>query len=203
MNHHIKNWIIALCIWFLSIGAANAITISFSPSSQSVVVGAMVDVGVEISELGSGVTPSLSTFDLDVSYNPGLLSLNSVSFGDSSLGDQLDVLGLGSLTSYDDSISGLINLFELSLDTASDLETLQVDSFTLATMSFNTIGIGNSPLDIVINSLGDAEGNPLTATINPGTVSVIPLPPALPLLGSGLVALILMGRERKKSHSLW
>jgi hypothetical protein len=201
MNHHIKNWIIALCTWFLMVSAANALTISFTPPPQSVVAGAMVDVGVEVSELGSGVAPSLSTFDLDISYNPGLLSFNSVSFGDSSLGDQLDVLGVGGVTSYDDSVSGLINLFELSLDTASDLDTLQADSFTLATLSFNAIGIGNSPLGVIINSLGDAEGNPLTATITPGSVSVIPLPPALPLLGTGLAALILMRRVRKESHS--
>jgi hypothetical protein len=179
------------------VNAANAITISFTPSPQSVVFGTMIDVDLEVSELGSGVTPSLSTFDLDISYDPGLLSFNNVSFGDSSLGDQLDVLGLRSVTSYDGSVSGLVNLLELSLDTASDLDAFQADSFSLATLSFNAVGIGTSPLDIVINSLGDAEGNPLTATITPGTVSVIPLPPALPLLGSGLAVLILMRRERK------
>ncbi len=200
MNHHINSWITVLCMWFLGISAANAITISFTPSYQSVVAGGMVDIGVEISELGSGVAPSLGVFDIDVSYDPGLLSFNSVSFGDSSMGDQLDVLGLGSITSYDTSISGSINLFELSLDTVSGLETLQADSFTLATMSFNAVGIGNSTLGVSINSLGDAEGNPLTSTIDPGTVSVIPLPPALPLLMTGLAGLVLMRRERKKLH---
>jgi hypothetical protein len=201
MNHHIKNWLIALCLWFLMINAAYAITISLTPSSQTVVAGAMIDVGVEISELGIGEAPSLSVFDLGISYDPGLLSFNSASFGDSSLGDQLDVLGLGSVSSYNDSVSGLINLIELSLDTTSNLDTLQADSFTLATLNFNTTGIGNSHLGIIINSLGDAEGNPINATIAPGEVSIIPLPATLPLLGTGLVTLILMRRERKKSHS--
>jgi hypothetical protein len=178
--------------------SANAVMFSFAPTTQSVVSGGIVEVGVEVSDLGNGVAPSLSTFDIDISYNSGMLLFNSVSFGDPLLGDQLDVLGLGGVSSYDNSVSGLINLFKMSLDTASDLDALQADSFTLATLSFNAIGTGNSTLGIVINSLGDADGNLLTATVDHGAVTVIPLPPAFPLLGSGLAVLFLMRREGKQ-----
>ncbi len=200
MNHRITNWIMALCMWFLTTTAANAVTISLTPSYQSVVVGSKINVGLEVSELGSGVTPSLSVFDFNISYEPSLLAFDGVSFGDPSLGDQLDVLGFGNITSYDNSVSGLINLFELSLDGASDLETFQADSFTLATMSLYAVGVGDSTLGISANSLGDSAGNPLTYTINTGTVSVVPLPPSLPLLGTGLVALVMIRRGRKILH---
>jgi len=110
-----------------------------------------------ISGLTAGAAPSVSVFDLDVSFNPTILSFGSVAFGDPVLGDQLDLLGLGSFTS---TIVGVdtVNLLELSFDPAAVLNALQPGDFTLATLTFNTLANGISSLGVVVNALGDSNG---------------------------------------------
>ena len=69
--------------------------------------------------MGSNIAPSLGTFDLDLSFNNSILSLDSVAFG-----DQLDILGLGSLQIATPG-TGIVNLYELSFDSVDDLNNLQ------------------------------------------------------------------------------
>lgn len=52
---------------------AHAISLSIVPSPQSVGVGGSVSVDLTISGLGNFASPSLSTFDLDVTFNPAIL----------------------------------------------------------------------------------------------------------------------------------
>ncbi|MGZ8239171.1 MAG: PEP-CTERM sorting domain-containing protein [Methylobacter sp.] len=102
---------------------------------------------------------------------PSILSLGGVIFGDPSLGDQL-ALGQ-SAESFFTPRDGSVNLVELSFDTVADLSTLQADSFTLATLSFNALTAGVSPLNISLNAIGDANGDPLPIeTITAGSVTV-------------------------------
>jgi len=97
-----------------------AITLSFNPSSQFTRASS-VDVALVISGLASGAPPSLSTFDVDISFNPDILAFASATFGDPVLGDQLDLFSLGSLTSATAGV-GTANLFELSFDSQTDLD---------------------------------------------------------------------------------
>jgi len=164
-----------------------AITLSFNPSSQFTRASS-VDVALVISGLASGAPPSLSTFDVDISFNPDILAFASATFGDPVLGDQLDLFSLGSLTSATAGV-GTANLFELSFDSQTDLDALQAGNFTLATLTFNTKGKGFSPLEISVNALGDSLGNSLTAGVRSGVIAV-PEPSSLLLSGLGLVGLI-------------
>jgi hypothetical protein len=124
------------------------------------------------------------------------------------LGNQLDLFGFGSFTDVSPSI-GLVNLFELSLDSASDLDSLQAGAFTLASLTFHTLSAGSSLLDIQINVLGDAFGLPLTAGISTADINVVndtPPPPPNPLpepnmlllLAAGLLGLFMNSYHYKK-----
>ena len=183
-----------MALLLLATGNSQAdIILSFDPVAQDVTLGSPVDVALKISGLGSATPPSLSTFDLNISFDPGLLSFTSAAFGDPKLGDQLDVHGLGgNLISSGISSPGVLNVFELSLDSLGDLDTLQAASFTLATLTFNTVGIGSSALGITINSLGDANGAALASVTQNGsvTVSAVPLPAAWLLFASGMLVLV-------------
>jgi hypothetical protein len=124
---------VAFAVCFTS-PKAQAVSLSLEPSAQTVVLGNLVDVAVRIADLD---IPALSTFDLDISFDPGILTFSQATFGDPVLGDQLDILGLGSLTDAIPGV-GVVNLFELSFDLPEDLTALQAPSFTLATLTFST-----------------------------------------------------------------
>ena len=164
--------------------AAHAISLGFSPTDQAVGVGSSVDVDLVISGLGDFMPDSLGVFDLDVLYDSTILSLTNVAFGDPGLGDQLDLFGFGSFTGVG-AVAGGTNLFEISFDSPLDLDTLQPGSFTLARLTFDVLAQGKSPLDLANVLLGDAGGNPLSATVTPGSIAGIPEP--------GTITLFLMG----------
>lgn len=182
----------ALAFVILLAGPVQAVTVSVVPVEQTVPVGESVDVAIDVSGLGDGPDSlALAVFDLDVGWDAGILSLRNadVTFGDPALGDQLDLFALGSIT---DTLvgDGSANLFELSLDLPSDLHALQAGSFTLATLAFGTLGVGTSTVDVTVNSLGDAWGDPISANVVDASVSAVPEPSAAIFfcIGSLLIA---------------
>jgi len=193
---------------FLLIGVLQllpAATITVTPSTQSVDLGNQAVVSLDISGLGSGVAPSVGAFDIDLSFDSSILALNSIVFGDPLLGDQLDLFGLGSILGASFG-GGTVNVFEISLDFADDLNLLQADAFTLATFTFDTLAAGSSVLGLTLNALGDADGLPLEATLTGGSVDVaVPPPVSVPepsawatyvLLVAGLAGLMISQRRK-------
>jgi hypothetical protein len=182
---------VGIFTFLISASAAQALTIEISPPAQTVSVGSIFSVDVGISGLGFSSAPSLSTFDLDISFDPTIIGFNSISFGDPVLGDQLDLFGFGSLTSFDNSLPGIVNMFELSFDLPSELDAFQADSFTLATLTFDALSAGTSFLGIPFMILGDSFGSPLAASSIAGTATVsptatVPEPGTIVLLVLGL-----------------
>lgn len=155
-------------------------------------------VDLNISGLGNGT--ALGTFDLSIGFDPSILSFQGARFGDPTVGDQLDLEGFGTLTATTPTI-GNAELFELSLDSPGALTGGQASSFTLAALTFTGLVPGSSALNLSINALGDQNGSPIGATLDGGSVTVtpVPIPGALLLLCSGLGALGLSSKPRRKA----
>jgi len=177
---------------------AEAIAINFVPAEQRTTLDTLVSVALVISDIGHQTSPSVSTFDVDVSFRSDILTFVDATFGDPTLGDQLDLHGLGNNPSSEHVPNpGVVNLFELSLDTPSDLDMLQAGSFILAIVSFRTSmeTLGTSPLILTINELGGVNGERLSATSGSGQIVVASVDESstLGLLGT---ALLLIGAAR-------
>lgn len=181
------------------LSSAQAAVLSVEPPGQSVLPGATVQIALTVSGLGAGTAPSLGVFDLDLSYNAAVLQFDSVSFGDPTLGDQLDLKGFGSVTAVDSAVAGVVNHFELSSDSPGDLDFLQAGAFTLGVFTFTALGPGVSGLDLVIHAFGDSLGDRLSATVTGGRVTVVP-EPAATRFAVALGAVAWVGFRRMRGH---
>lgn len=170
MKRRVGPLVVLALVVFGGLSRADAITLSLDPVTQDAGVGSLVNVAVVISGLTAAGPPSLGAFDISIGFAPGILGTPAAVFG-----DQLDVGGFGSVTIVDTSVPGAVSIAEVSLDTPAALNTLQADSFTLATLTFFAIGAGTTPLSLALNApLADAEGAALSDIlfVN-GSVTVI------------------------------
>lgn len=160
-----------------------------------------VNVQISVSGLGANIAPSLGTYDLDLSFDPSHLAFSGAVFGDALLGNQLDLFNLGGNSSGAElTASGTVNFYELSFDSVADLNTLQADSFSLVTVSFDVLNFSTSQLTLSANVFGDAEGNDLLVTTLSAPITTVPLPSAIFLMASGLMGLGFAGRYRLGSQ---
>lgn len=170
---------------------AGAIEIFVSPPSQSVQLGDTVMVDVEISGLGIGSAPSLGGFDIDVGFDTSLLSLSNVQYS-----NELD-LGIFGSTQLDILSATGVSVLELSFEDPSDLDSSQSAAFTLFSLTFNTIGLGTSLIDLTINDLSDPLTFLLPSNVTNGAVTVtspgtpVPVPATMALLAIGFLGLAL------------
>jgi hypothetical protein len=181
--------ILGATLLLLATATTQAALIAINPISQSVPPGFLTSANVVIQDLGTASSPSLSAFDLNISYDPGVIALYSVTFGDPTLGDQLDLSGFGSITGGTGIAPGVVNLFGLSLDSPATLDSMQAGNFVLANVVFAPMTMGTSALGISVNAVGDSLGNPLAVTTQGSSITVVPVPMAAWLLLSGMVAL--------------
>lgn len=179
--------------------SASALDLSFAPATASRVVGQSIGIDIVVSGL-NGSTPNLAVtdYDLDINFNPGVLSFDSFSFG-TRLGSADD--DFPSFTDFT-VVGDVIDLAEVSFLDYTSLRTLQGNSFVLGTMSFTALAAGVSNFSFVVNSLAtldviQAEGQIIpdnvfaSATLGTAeiTVSNVPEPSSLLLLLLGLAAL--------------
>jgi hypothetical protein len=173
-----------------STAALAAINIAVDPANRVISLGSATDAAISIDGLGTGSAPSVGAFDITVGYNPSILSFVSASFGDPSLGDQLDLSHLGTYVTVTPG-AGSVNLFELSFDSAADLNSFQASTFRLVTLKFMGSGVGVSPISLNLNSLADADGVGLATNLASGSISVtaVPEPSEALMLLAGLAIL--------------
>ena len=173
----IRNLLFVLIVLCLSTSNAWAVSVFFNPASQSVVDGNPVSV-----DLVADLSNPILGWGLGVSFNTAILSLTNVAIGPSwAPGIGFDGDGLAGLA-FPAAISG--------------------NGIVLATLTFNTLGVGTSTLNAGITPLDLTEGFPLdptgfdTVSFTAGSIDVtintqnpIPEPSTILLLGSGLIGL--------------
>ena len=160
-------------------------------------------MNLEISGLTAGGPVSLGAFDLDVLYDPAILSFTGADFG-LFLGDP--ALGEADIF-FDNPTPGVVFLDETSfLEADSDtcifcippfLDDLQGESFILAQLSFLGVQVGSSNLVMQNVVLSDAFGFVISDPIlENASVSVVPEPATILLLAGGMAGLGVFGRKR-------
>lgn len=182
--------------------AQAALTVGFSPTSNSATVGNALSYDVRISDLGAEI---LSTFDISVSYNTALLGLSSVVYGSG--------LNLGNLADSVQFNSGTVNVTETSLLLDSALLAGQANDFVLFTLNFSGLAAGTTALGLTLNALGghtelDAFGQPITTPLTAATVDgraeitaggggTVPEPASYGLAGLALLGLLVSRRRQR------
>jgi hypothetical protein len=171
--------------------------LGFDRSVYSAPPGGTVQVQVRIDGLVDFAAPSLSAFDLAISYDPSILRPTGAVYGDPILGNQLDLGGLGSLDTAPVIAPPLpVGIASVAFDLPTTLDSQQNGAFALATISFNALAAGSSPLSITILSLADSQGDPLAATLSGATV-VVPEPRAVVILMIGMVVMMGWAARRR------
>ena len=199
-----KKYIVCLlaALGVVSFGSASAITFEVQTDNVGPVAqGGSLNASILVSGLGAFSAPSLGAYDLGLTYDPTRFAFDSATFGDPVLGNQLDLSGFGSFNGAVDLLTA-VNVFEVSFDSSSDLDTLQADAFTLVTVTFDVLfNAGIGAFDLAIIEIGDSLADTLYDPDDPPTligakVSVVPVPAAVWLFGSALLGLIGVGRRR-------
>jgi hypothetical protein len=178
---------------FFTTTPSTAVTLSLVTGMTTVNPGDPLSIDIVVSELGAGNSPSIGAFDLDITYDDTVLMATGVDLG-LLLGNQnLFEANAG----FDLSTSGVVDLFEVSFFSPSELDALQPSSFILGSLNFKASGLGISSLDFTQVILSDSFGQLLNpaiqgASVNvvPTSISAIPIPPTLWLFGAGLISLI-------------
>jgi hypothetical protein len=187
----------ALAILFCAAGfqTAGAATLSLVPGDSSVNVGDTVSVDLDISGLVSGT--ALGAYDITVNI-PTNFTLNDVVFGDPTLGDQLALSAVNSIT---EALPGNDSeeLIEISLNSAATLDSFQASAFTLAVLNLTAESSGSGNFTLGDVTLSNAIGGRISSYVSDATISAdssaVPEPSSvLPLCG--LVALIVVLRKR-------
>lgn len=182
----IKSLSFLTCLLF---GHANAATISFDTSSSTTSLGQTFSLSI----IGTDFLNSADGGGIDLSFNKDVISILSVSINESVW----DFGGLGISTGTIDNSLGTVN--GIMVNTFADVGT----AFTVATIEFQAIGLGVS--DLLLNEFNLNPWASGGSVINPALesssitveASVVPVPAAVWLFGSGILGLIGVARRKK------
>lgn len=197
-------FVLTVSLWMCPAHAGASVTLTLDPANQMVNLGGTANVTIGISGLGLMDSPALSMFTIALAFDPTILSVNGVAFGDETAGmDYLAPSGpTGSQATSGVTAPGTLALSELSLELPAALVNAQPDAFGLATVTFDTVGLGTSPLISGGVLLVDELGGPLWPDpmfiAGSITVQAVPVPGAAVL---GLVGIAFVARLRR-SHFL-
>jgi hypothetical protein len=192
------------------VATSQAATISIVPGTQNATVGTPVSVGIDVS--GLAANESIGGVALTLAFNQALVSGASMTLDpNAKMGFALDPVNnnFGSgFTGAGGSPATIVFLADVSITTDAALKALQGTGFRLATITFNPIANGLTPLTLgLINGSAPLSNGvglaPLNATLVSGSIcvggncTVTPEPASLLLLSTGAAALF--ARRRRKT----
>ncbi|GAA0356818.1 hypothetical protein GCM10009092_21320 [Bowmanella denitrificans] len=188
---------------------SQAALITLVPGQNTVSTGQNINLDIVISQLAPGGAPSLSGFDITLSFNNSLAGLDTSDTDSDGVFDavtidpasQLDLFGLGlNILGTTMLAPGQLQIFDLSFDLPTDLNDLQANSFVLASLTLAAQSPGLVDFVVNINGLADGLGNAISSQVSnasvliEGSTTAIDEPSALLLL---LVGMILLGRRHR------
>lgn len=177
--------------WAPALGRADTFLFTVTPSAPIVQSGHILDVSISVSGL---VTQALGSYDVTLAFDPSLLAYVSTNYGDPVLGDQL-ALNQPSITLPPIAGPGNVEIAEVSTDTPSDLDTLQLSSFIIAVLHLKAVGQGISPLNLTVHAAGDSIGTPVATSVLNSSVETIPEPGVFLLVSFGLAGIFALKRR--------
>ncbi len=185
---------------------ASMVFLDYVPASQTFSPFSPGSVSIQVSGLGDKQPPSLGDYDLNLNYNPAVLTPTSFVFGDPVQGDQLALNGGSPYNASNFTTPGSANIQELSFNSANTLDTQQAGTFLLGTLFFTTGAPGGAtPLTFTINAFGDSQGADLPVTLDTGSITVsgvasVPEPSSVFLTLAGFTLLAIpVYRSRRRN----
>lgn len=147
---------------------ALAATVEIVPDARSVQPGDTITVDIRVGDLGDGAAPSLGAFDIELGYDPGLLTYSDAllvaQLGDPDAGESIESLTPG---------TGLVHAWAVSLLPAVTLNSSQPATFSILTLELQAAAAGAGDLTISVNALGDENGAPLAfEPVTPVSITV-------------------------------
>lgn len=188
---------------------AHAAMINVSASPTSVTVGGTVSVFFDISGLAAD---AMSLYSFQINYDNSVLGFSGISFADpGSLRNELDLpeaSSFGFAGSVADLGGGVLDVFGLSGNSATSLNSVQADAFRFLTLTFDTLAVSMASavrLDVGSSLFGDAFANPLSLSFQAAGADIavtaggsVPEPGALSLALLGLVGACAATRSARR-----
>ncbi|WP_339722598.1 cohesin domain-containing protein [uncultured Paraglaciecola sp.] len=201
---------IVFAVSFMFAINANAnVVLTLDPANQDSTIGSVVSVNVMIDGLGNFNPVTLAAFDLNIGFDTSALSFVGYNMFD-GLGvastDPLDyVFGLSEAldTSAGEVAPGVIHIGELSFLEFFQLNPIQPGSFALAELLFTVNAEVTSAISFLGGNLVNSSGTAdviADIEINNATVTGVPAPAALTLLGLGILTMLV--RQKRYAPSI-